>query len=319
MTATNNVTEIKEGKNEVTLEGLLLEVDSFAGTTGDGREYLSTTLTVETGESEQVNVEQFSMKLTNSGAENPIYKSLQTVVDEYQSVAKVGREEADNVRVEAPTGSFNNGTIGLNDYVGGDGKLRSFPQINATFVNRVDKGSEVNPHAKFAVEVLVDRIVEEFDKEENETGRVILHGYIPLYGGKVIPFEFKVNEDGSGYVQDNYEKNDTVFVYGDIINKSERIVTKIEAAFGADKEEVKYNVLREFVISGGSEAYDEDDAKTFSPEAFAKALTEREVYLEGLITKHEQKEKGGTAKAKGGFDTNKKKTKRDIKDTDLPF
>lgn len=315
--AQENIMEIKEGKNEVTLEGKLLEIDSFEGTTGDGREYLSATLTVETGESEQVNIELFSMKLTNSGAENSIYKSLRTVVDEYKSVAKVGKEEADIVRVEAPTGSFNNGTIGLNDYVGGDGQLRSFPQINATFVNRVDKGEEVNPHAKFAVEILVDRIIEEFDKEENETGRVILHGYIPQYGGKVIPFEFKVSKDGSGYVQDNYERNDTVFVCGDIINKSERIVTKIETAFGADKEEVKYKTLREFVVTGGTDPYDEGDANAYDPEVIRKALVQREVYLEELKEKHEKKQSGG--EKKGGFDTREKTKKREIKDIDLPF
>lgn len=313
--AQENVTEIRESKNEVTLEGKLLEIDSFEGKSKDGREYLSATLTVETGESEQVDVKMFTMKETKDGKENGIYKSLRTVVDEYKSVDKVGREEADNVRVEASTGKYSNGTVGLNDYVGGDGKLRSFPEISATFINRVD--GEVTPQAKFAVEVVVDRVIDELNKEEEETGRVILHGYIALYGGKVIPFEFKVDPDGSDYVRDNYEKGDTVYVYGDIINKSEKVVTKIEAAFGKDKEEVKYNVVREFVITGGSEPYEEEQ-NPFDLDAIAKGLTEREVYLEGLVTEHEKKGKSGGKK--GGFDTTKKKTKRrEVSGEDLPF
>lgn len=308
MTTENNT--LRQAENNIKIEGLLLEKDVNTGTTGDGREFLGVKLTVETKESEQHQIELFSMKLKADGAPNGIYTSLQTVVDEYKAVADegVGRENADKVRTTT-------GEIRMNDYVGQDGQLRSFPQISATFINRVEAGQEFNPHAKFETELVVDRVVEEVGKDEEETGRVILHGYIPLYGGKVIPFEFKVSEDGSGYVQDNYEKGDTVFVYGDIINKSERIVTKIESAFGADKEDVKYKTLREFQITGGTEAYDEENAKTINVEAIGKALTEREVYLEGLKEKHE-KSKGGR---KGGFDTSKPKTKKRDVGEDLPF
>lgn len=292
--------ELREGENVVTMEGLLLEKRSFSGKTGDGREYLSATLTIETEQdASQHQVEMFSMKLTRDGSENGIYNSLQTVVDEYKAVADVGREEADKVRIEAPTGTFNNGELGLNDYVGGDGMLRSFPEISATFVNRIPAGETYNPHAKFSVEIMVDSVIPEI-KNEEETGRVRLNGFIPQYGGRVVPFEFVVNKDGSGYVEDNYQKGDTVTVYGEIINAKEVKESTIVAAFGEDQVRTSTEYVREFEVTGGSEPLDEDDLRAFNPEAVQTAMVNREVYLEGLKEKAKQKKKPAR---RTGFDT----------------
>lgn len=309
MTKTDTAT-LRQADNKIEVEGLLLEVDSREGKTADGREFMSARLTIETVEdSEQHQVEMFSMKLKKDGTENGIYNSLKTVAEEYKSVKDVGREEADKVRTTT-------GEIRLNDYVNDRG-LQSFPQISATFINRVEAGQEFNPHAKFETEVVVDRVVEEMDKDQEETGRAILHGYIPLYGGRVIPFEFKVGEDGTGYVMDNYEKGDTVFVYGEIINQTEKVVTKVESAFGADKENVKYYTIREFVITGGTEPYEEENANTYNLDSIAKALNEREAYLEELKKNHESN-KDKKSGRRGGFDTAPKKN-RTVEKDDLPF
>lgn len=306
-----NANQLRQAENKVEIEGLLLEIESKEGTTSDGREYLSATLTIETGENKQHNISMFSMKLKADGTENGIYNSLKTVVDEYKSVAEVGRDEADRVRTTT-------GSIALNEYVGQDGQLRSYPQIDATFVNRVDAGDEYEPKAEFQTEMVVSKVIEEIDKNtEEETGRVKLSGYIPLYGGKVIPFDFVVNEDGSPYVEDNYEPGDTVFVYGDIVNRKEQTVRKIEAAFGADKEEIHYNTVREWIVTGGLEPYDEDDPKAYSTEAIKKALAEREVYLEEMKEKAKNKD---NKKQRGGFDTRPKKKKTSEPNfDDLPF
>lgn len=311
---TQDNTVLRQAINEITLEGLLLEIESREGKTSDGKEYLQATLTIETGENEQHDVEMFTMKHKKDSNEvSGIYESLRTVVDEYKSVDKVGREEADYVRVAPGSEKFSNGQLARNDYVGSDGQLRSFPQLTTTFVNRVE--GEPNPHAKFETELVVESVTEEIGKNEEETGRAVLKGYIPVYGGKVIPFEFVVNEDGASYVLDNYEKGDTVFVYGDIVNKRIKNVRKIEGAFGSDNEKVTYTYVREFVVIGGSAPYDDDDPKTFNTEAIGKALAEREVYLEELIEKSKKKDN----KKKGGFDTTKKSKKRDVKEEDLPF
>lgn len=307
--AETNKTTLRIADNKIEIEGILVEIDSKEGVTGTGSEYLSAKLTIETAPNEHHTVEQFATKTKADGTENGLYKSLRTVVDEYQSVQEVGKEEADKVRVT-------NGELRVNDYVGGDGQLRSFPKFSAVFVNRVEGKDEFVPRAKFEVELVVDRVLEEI-KDDEETGRAILHGYVPLYGGKVAPFEFKVAKDGAEYVLDNYSKGDTVFVYGDIINHTEKKVITTEAAFGADKEDIKYFTTRELVITGGTEPYDEDNPNTYDLDLIAKALNEREVYLEELVTKSKEK-KSNTGGRKAGFDTTPKKS-RNIEDDDLPF
>lgn len=308
MTTENNNTVLKEAENKIEIEGLLLEKDVRTGKSAAGKEFMSVKLQVETKPNEQHTVELFAMKLKANGEENGIYKSLETVANEYKAVKDVGREEADYVTTST-------GKIQLNDYVGGDGQLRSFPQISATFINRVEN-REPEPKATFKVEAVVDRVVEEIDKPtEEETGRAILHTYIALYNGKVIPFEFKVNKDGASYVIDNYEKGDTVYIYGDIINKSEKHVKKIEAAFGQDTEEVTYNYIREFQVVGGSESYEEDNVNRYDTELIKKALVVRENYLEELKNKKDSQAPSGV---KQGFDT-ASSSKPDISDSDLPF
>lgn len=301
---------LRQSENKIELEGLLIEKDIHEGVTQKGSEYLSLKLTIETDKDSHHIVESFSTKTKADGSENGLYKGLRTVVDEYKSVNDVGREEADTVRV-------NNGELRVNDYVGGDGQLRSFPQFSAIFVNRVEDVSQSIPHAKFEVEVVVDKVLEEI-KDDEETGRVVLHGYVAMYGGKVAPFEFKVAKDGAGYVMDNYEKGDTVFVYGNIINQYEKIITKTESAFGEDKEDVKHFSTRELEITGGTEPYDEESPKAYDTSLIAQALNEREVYLEGLKEKKKNAKQSSGAR-KPGFDVGAKKESVTISSEDLPF
>lgn len=310
-TENTNQTVLREAQNNITVEGLLLEKEVKQGTSAAGKEFMSVKLQVETGAQSQHQVELFAMKLKKDGTENGIYTSLNTVANEYKAVQDVGREQADYV-------TTNSAKIQLNDYVGGDGQLRAFPQISATFINRVENREPV-PQATFKVEAVVDRILEEINKEtEEETGRAILHTYIALYGGKVIPFEFKVNEDGASYVVDNYEKGDTVLVYGDIVNQTEKIVKKTVAAFGKDSEDVIYNNTREYQINGGSEAYEEENTNKYDTELIKKALVQRETYLEELKVK-KQNQTNSNNGVKAGFDTTSSKPKVDIDASSLPF
>lgn len=311
MTEQNNKNSLRQAENSVSIEGLLLEKEIHEGETANGAKYLSVELTIEIAKNEQHPVKMFSTATKKDGTPNGIYTSLRTVADDYNAVADdgIGRENADHITI-------NQAEIRMNDYVGGDGQIRSFPQINAVFANRVE-GREPNPHAKFDVEVVVANVIEEYDKNEEETGRAKLKGYLPLYGGKIAPLEFIVNENGSGYVLDNYENGNTVQVWGEMINKREEIVQEVEGAFGGSNIKKKYSTVREYVITGGSEVYEEDNPNSYDVELLKTALNEREVFLEELKSKKQEK-KGGK---KTGFDTgaSAKKTKREVKDDGLPF
>lgn len=308
---------LRQAENTVHIEGILKE-KRFEATEINGKPVIRGEVDIEVRENEVHTINFFSYKYKmDSNEENEIYKGLVTVMNEYKAINEVGKEEADRVRITQ-------GRIELNEYYGQDGTLRSFPRISSSFINRVNDLSTYNPKAEFKVEVVVKDAREEFDKEENPTGRVILDTYIPLYGGKVIPFTFVVVEDGADYVLSNYEAGQTVRIWGDVINYKEIIEHTIEAAFGKADKKVTSKTIKEFLVTGGSEPYDEDDEKAFDPKLIKKALTEREIYLEEL--KNKNKNKGKESGEKVAFDT-KVETQNlfnsgssiDISSDDLPF
>ena len=266
---------LRQAENKVTIEGVLLEVRNTEWKSGKG---MNIELDIEVKENEVHTVYGMSKYKKEDGSDNGIAKGFKTIVEEYKSVATHGREEADKVRV-------NQGRIELNEYYGQDGKLRSLPRVSTNFVNRVQAGEEFDPRAEFEAELFVRSVKPELNKEGNETGRAVLDGYIPVYGGSVIPFSFKVFTDGSEYVQDNYEPGKTVFIYGDIINYKEKIVKKTEAAFGKDKETITY------VVTGGEDPYEEENVKSYDGELIHKALVERETYLAELKAKNSEPKK----------------------------
>lgn len=301
---------LREATNKVVIEGILLEIRHNEWKSKEG---INVELDIEVSPNEVHTVHARSAYKKKDGTDNGIAKGLKTVVDEYLSVAKHGRDAADKVRVTQ-------GRIELNEYFGQDEKLRSFPQISTNFINRVQSGEEFKPRAEFEVELVVRSVKPETDKKGNETGRAVLDGYIPLYGGKVIPFSFKITEEDSEYVQDNYEAGQTVFIYGDIVNFKETIVKKTEAAFGKDKETVTYNTIREYVVTGGEEPYDDDNVKSYDLELIKKALVERETYLNELKENSKKRNEVPKEDKKNGF--GQKKTSEStlkINPDNLPF
>lgn len=305
-----NTTTLRQAENFVIIEGTLVE-NKLEERKVNGKDAIGGELEIEVKENEVHTVSFFSYKEKNDGTENGIYKGLETVMNEYKSIASNGREEADRVRV---TG----GNIRLNEYYGQDGQLRSFPQIQANFVGRVRADEEFNPRAEFDVEIVVGNITDEF-KNDEETGRAIIKSYIVLYEGKVIPVDFVVDEDGADFVKDNYEVGVTTRVYGDIVNFKEVKRTEKPTAFGKPQEKISTTTVREYLVTGGSEVYDESAGRAYDTDVIKKALTEREVWLEQLKNKaSENKGNRSQQKPKSGFDV-KKQNNKEISDSDLPF
>jgi hypothetical protein len=302
---------LREAVNQVIIEGILQEI-RLEETTVNDKTAITGEIDIRTDDHSVHTLRVFSYKYKQDGSENSIYKGLQTVMNEYKSIAQYGKEDADKVRVTA-------GKLGVNEYYGQDGQLKTFPQLSTNFINRVQANDEFNPRAEFEVELYVHSVIDEI-KNDEETGRAIIKGYLPLYGGKIVPLQFVVeNEKAVDYVKDNYEAGSTVKIYGDIRNSV--IVTKTteEVAFGKPKEKIKSTTVREYVVTGGSEPYDEDDSRAYSKDVIKKALVERETYLEELKNKS-KKESNSASNSKKGFDTkaDTKPSKNNIAD-DLPF
>lgn len=307
-----NKNTVRQADNEVVIEGILQEVRLDVKETKETKEqFITGDIDIEVGEGSVHTVSVFSKALKKDGTENGIFKGLNTVKDEYLSVAKVGKEEADKVRITS-------GELGINDYVGGDGQLKSYPEQTTNFINRIGSNEEFEPKAEFEVELFVHTVNDEV-KNNEETGRVIVKGIVPLYGGRVAPLEFVAAGEGADYIRDNYEPGHTVRLFGEIVNHVEVKKTEKEVGFGKPKEVVKRKFTREYLITGGSEPYEEDDANNFSVDSIQKAMAEREVYLEGLLAKkkasNDQPKKEDKKPGFGGKPAADKKAKKDT----LPF
>jgi hypothetical protein len=296
---------LREAVNNVFIEGTLLEVRHNEWKSKQG---LNIELDIEVAENEVHTITGMTKYKKNDGSDNAIAKGYQTIIDEYLSIAKHGRDNADKVRVTQ-------GRIGVNEYYGQDGMLRSFPQLSTNFVNRLNAGDDFNPRAEFEVEVFVKSVVPEI-KNDDETGRVKVNAIIPVFGGKVIPFEFTVGEEGAEFVSDNYEVGCTTKVFGDIVNFKEVTETEVAVAFGKPQKKVTTKTIREYLITSGSDPYEEEDVKSYKVPDIQQAMVERETYLAELKNKdnsNKQEEK------KGGFGSNKGTTGDKSKKAPLPF
>lgn len=298
---------LREAENKVFIEGTLVEVRHQEWKSKEG---LNIELDIEVAENEVHTVHGMTRYKKKDGSDNGIAKGYQTVIDEYFSVAKVGREQADKVRVTQ-------GKIDVNEYYGEDGVLRSFPQLKTNFVNRLSAGDEFNPRAEFEAEIFVKSVVPEIRNDE-ETGRVKVNAIIPLFGGKVIPFEFMVVEEGAEFVTDNYEVGSTAKVFGKIVNFKEVKETEVEVAFGKPQKKISTKTIREYLITAGNEAYEEENVNRYTIEQIQQAMVERETYLAELKNKKddsgkkEEKKGFGSKGSTGSGSTGDKKPKKEL-------
>lgn len=309
-----NQTTIREAENTVTIEGTVSEITIETKGEGD-KQFITGEILIQTSEDSVHTVNVFANKYNKEGKESGIFKGIQTVMNDYKSIASVGKEEADKVRIET-------GKLSLNEYVGQDGEIKSYPQNTANFINRLKANEEFNPRAEFEVEIVVKSIKPEV-KNDEETGRAKIEAIIPVYGGRVIEFPLvATNENGvAEFLLDNVEKGQTLFVYGEIVNRT--VVTKREVGtgFGKPQEKIKSTTVREYLITGGNPPYDEDDVKAYKMEVIKKALVEREAYLEEKKTKKKELDKKPAATEKKSFGSKPNDTKKpiNISDDDLPF
>jgi hypothetical protein len=312
-----NQTTLREAVNEVVIEGIVSEINIEEK--GEGKDaYITGEILIKTDKDSVHTVSVFSKKYNKDEKESSIYKGLQTIKNEYKSIAKYGEDEADRVRITT-------GKLGLNEYVGQNDEIKSYPQISANFINRLKAGEEFNPRAEFEVECVIKNVKPEM-KNDEETGRAIVDVIIPVYGGKVIEFRFVATEENgvADYLLNNVEKGQTITLFGDVVNRTIVERREVGTGFGKPQEKIKSKTIREFVITGGNPPLDEDDEKAYSMDAIKKALVEREAYHNEMKEKKKQKEsKSASGGKSAGFGAKKedkaKKPSISDDDDDLPF
>jgi hypothetical protein len=267
---------MKQAKNEVFIEGILLESDIKVGTSNkDNRPYIRGEIRIQVeqtinGEKIEsiVPVRMFAMQYTNSGDLNPAYESIIRVRDNFISAAAAGDPAlADAVRISK-------GSLNENIFVPkGSDKEVSFPEIQSNFIQKINRSSIV-PVTRFTVNVAVNSIKEEV-KYNEPTDALILRGGVVQYNDKLDIIDFKIyNEAAKNHIQTNYNPGDTVNISGYINFSIKTEYVEEEAGFGDAIAVPKTTTVRELVITTGSvEPFDEERA--YAKADLNKALAER--------------------------------------------
>jgi hypothetical protein len=290
--------QIKDG-NVVKIEGILSEVDlEYKDFTKNGSTSKAIGGVIKVRVDTAVNgkdttleipVHMFAAQFTNAGAPNPAYESIARIKEEYVSIAASDIDHADRVRITK-------GSINMNEYYGQDGRLISFPRVNASFVSKI-KREECKPKAEFTVTFMVGKAGFELDKDGVETNKYKITGMVPQYGGKVdvIPF-FAYNEGVIDAVSNYWNEGDTVKATGKLNFTSETKEVEVKVDFGEPSVETRTYSISELVITGGSStplegefAINYDDVKT--------ALEERKTRLAESKDKAANKGTAGKAPA----------------------
>lgn len=274
-----DTTSIREAENRVIIEGTLKE-NNLQLDVKNGKTKIMGELVIQTGSEKELHtIKMLAMELKADGSENGLFKSLKTVMEDYKSIASVGIEEADRVRITA-------GKLGLNEYYDQSGtNLKTYQQVSTNFINRLAANEEMTPRAEFEVEIYISSISEEVKGEEN-TGRLIIKSLIPIYGGRIIPFNFIVaDEELIDAVQSSYEKGCTVKIFGDLLSTIEVTKSTVGTAIGKGREKIVKTAIKEFIFTSGELPYEEDNANRYDREVIKKAYAERELYLQELKKK----------------------------------
>lgn len=275
---------LRQAENRVKIEGILAEIDIKPGSfnkNGQTMESIGGSITVKvtqkiSGEEKElaIPVHMFASKLTNKGTPNPAYESIKKIADEYVSIAASdnGEDGADRIRITS-------GSIRMNEYYGADGRLVSFPRVNASFVQRISK-AECKPEATFTTEFVVANKSEEIDRNGEVTGRYRIDAIIPQYGGRVdvVPM-FAQSPGVIDAVSTYWEIGDTVKANGRLDFSATTETTLEEVDFGEPIEKTRTINRSDLIITGGSQTALEGDA-AFDNAEIQNALADRKLRLE---------------------------------------
>jgi hypothetical protein len=245
---------VKEMVNSVVVEGVLSEIGlERSSYVKDGVKYecirgdvkVRVVTPIEQGGEPaelEVPIRFFTKKLTNAGNENPAYTNLAEIIDNGKSIAAVGAEAADCVRV---TGA----RIAMQEYYTPDGRFVSFPSVNGSFINIV-KSADMEPKAKAEIEMVIQNMKHLTDKEGIETGTLQINGITVGYNEytDVIPFVTS-NPKYVAAIEASYSEGDTMKVVACLNFSSRTEKTYEEVAIGEPIERTRTINVSDLVIA----------------------------------------------------------------------
>ena len=319
-----NNAELRQAINDITLVGEVKEQKLNLNKNKEGN-YINGSLVINTGDFSEIEIKVFVAEKNKKGKVKKSFETLQKLINEdYLTLASCkndeDRENVAKVRIQGQkefTPRFNEDIFKIKETE----EVKTKVNIDLGFGN-VTVDSSIKPEdykAKFDVEMFVTSVKEEI-KQDEPTGRAIVSGWTPIYGGKVIPMEVVVgvilNDDGEEFdfgedILAQVEEGMTLNVWGDINYKS--IITKTTKGGGLGRAKVEEHreYINELVVVGAD--IQEDEEKEFDMELIKQAKIERDVAIEEKKNEEIVDNKKGKGMGNKGSNTSAsgEKTKRE--------
>jgi|GEM_PF-3324460 len=212
-----------ESVNEVKIVGKLVEISHKDGVNKNGQEYIAGKVMIETEPDNIVPIDFYQNVLKKDGkTANSVYKGIMTMINEFKTIAKDGRDAADLVEVSA-------GRLEENSFYGQGGSLVRGFRTSAPFFNR---RADIDTENTFVNTGIVLNMVDEI-KGDIPTGSLLVDLLIIGYKdrGDVLRFVIE-DEKGVKYLKDSLSNEDEVKFAGKIVVGETRVEKIEEAAFG---------------------------------------------------------------------------------------
>lgn len=284
--------ELRQAINSVTIVGEVKEHKLNLNNDKEKGNYINGSVVVKTGEFSEVEVQVYVGEKTKEGKVKKSFETLKKFIDaEYITLAGAkNEEERESVAKVRIFGNkdfqphFKEDIFKIKE----TGEVKTKIKIDLGF-GTISVDNTLTPEdykAEFDVEMYVTSVVEE-EKDQELTGRAIIKGWTPVYGGKVIPMEVVagiiVDDDGEEFdfgadILSQVEEGMTLNVWGQIDYKA--IITKVTKGGGLGKKKVeeKREYVNDLVVVGAD--IQEDEEKEFDMELIKKAKIERDTEIE---------------------------------------
>lgn len=259
-----------ESDNFFNIIGVLNEISDKTGTSAAKNDkYISLTLNVRVDQ--EVNgsmteniipVSLFAMRHKSDGKElNTNYDRIMEYKDKLVSLGTVEKGSEHLASKVSITGK-----IRENSFMSKTGQLVNSWNIDTNFVN--DQRATDEEGATFRATGVVCKKFRETDSNGDETGKLIVKICIVGYAGKANVIEFCAYGSKADYIDEHWNKGDTVKFAGYIAVTNKVIEVQEDMGFGDPITHKKTESKRELVIDRGSregldeaDSYDADDIK----------------------------------------------------------
>ncbi len=331
MSETTN--EMRVAKNSINIEGVLASHNLEKEKTDNKKDIIRGNFKIRTSEDNEIRVSVYTEKFNSKGEIKKTYEKLEDIIEgNYKSLANCKKglvDEKGNQYDEQPAyvSVWGNGdfTPKIEEYIGKNGTTGI--QYSLGFGNLTIDNNKVpeKPHATYSVEMFMTNIAPEYDKEQQETGRVIIKGYTVNYGGTLVPLtliapktitepiEGTIGEyeeiEWADVLLDNLDQNDTYLFEGQIVNSTIVTQTKIER-LGRVKVEEKKEYINELICDFCDNELPEGNK--YSVDDIREASVQREAKIQDKKNEEENKSKNNSRSGRTGLASNGRKR-------ELPF